>query len=212
MKFTEELFIYLLKKLFRKTKIAYEGRKIDFKTPWPRIEYRTLIKRHTKLDIDTLNRDSLLKEAKKLGLNPEETWSKGKVVDEIYKKYCRPKIWVPTFVIHHPSEMYPLAKQRQENPKEAETFQLLVAGWELVKAYSEQNDPLIQKKAFEEQEALYLKGLKEAQRIDMEFVEALEYGMPPTAGFGMGIDRLVVLLTDSHSLREVILFPTMKPK
>ena len=212
MKFTEEMIVSLLKQLFGKTKVNYEGREIDFKTPWPRVEYGKLIRKYTKLDIDTLNRNSLLKEAKKLGLAPEDTWSKGKVVDEIYKKYCRPKVWEPTFVIHHPSEMYPLAKQRLEKPEEAETIQMLVAGWELVKGYSEQTDPILQRKAFEEQEELYRKGFKEAQRMDMEFVEALEYGMPPTAGFGMGIDRLVALLTDSHSLREVILFPTMKPK
>lgn len=212
MRLTEEMLVYLVKKLFGKTKVSYEGKEIDFKAPWPRVEYAKLVKKYTKLDIETLNRETLLREAKKLGLAPEQTWSKGKVVDEIYKKYCRPKVWQPTFVIHHPSEMYPLAKQRAENPKEAETIQLLVAGWEIVKAYSEQNDPLLQKKAFEEQEELYKKGLKEAQRMDMEFVEALEYGMPPTAGFGMGIDRLVALLTDSHSLREVIFFPTMKPK
>ncbi len=212
MKFTEEMIIHLLNQIFGKTKIKYEGKEIDFKTSWPRVEYGKLIKKYTKLDIETLNRDSLLKEAKKLGLSPEDPWSKGKIVDEIYKKYCRPKVWHPTFVIHHPSEMYPLAKQRPDKPEEAETVQLIVAGWELVKAYSEQNDPLLQRKAFERQEELFSKGLKEAQRMDMEFVETLEYGMPPTAGFGMGIDRLVALLTDSHSLREVILFPTMKPK
>ena len=147
-----------------------------------------------------------------MGLSPEDNWSKGKIVDEIYKKYCRPRVWQPTFVIHHPAEMFPLAKRRSDNEKEAETIQLLVAGWELVKAYSEQTDPVIQRKAFGEQEELFRKGLKDAQRMDMEFVEALEHGMPPTAGFGMGIDRLVALLTDSHSLREIILFPTMKPK
>ena len=212
MKFTEQMLVSLVKKLFGQTKIKYEEKEINFKTPWPRVEYGKLIKKYTKLDIDTLNLQSLLREAKKFGLAPEENWSKGKVIDEIYKKIVRPKVWEPTFVIHHPSEMYPLAKQRYEKEKEAETVQLLVAGWELVKAYSEQNDPILQRKAFEEQEELFRKGLKEAQRMDMEFVEALEYGMPPTAGFGMGIDRLVALLTDSHSLREVILFPTMKPK
>ena len=109
--------------------------------------------------------------------------------------------------------MFPLAKTREENPAQAETFQLLVAGgWEIVKAYSEQNDPILQRKAFEEQESLFRKGLEDAQRMDLDFVEALEYGMPPTAGFGMGIDRLTALLTNSHSLREVILFPTMKPR
>jgi len=214
MKLTEEMFSYLLAgELFGTKKIWYEERAIDFKTPWPRVEYRDLIKTHTKLDIETLNRDALAKEAQKLGLVIESTWGKGKIIDEIYKKYCRPKIWEPTFVIHHPSEMFPLAKQRPENPQEAETFQLVVAGgWELVKAYSEQNDPLVQRKAFEAQESLFRKGLEDAQRMDTDFVEALEYGMPPTAGFGMGIDRLAALLTNTHSLREVILFPTMKPR
>src|SRR3989338_5919083 len=214
MKLTEEMFSYLLAgELFGTKKIWYEERAIDFKTPWPRVEYRDLIKTHTKLDIETLNRDALAKEAQKLGLVIESTWGKGKIIDEIYKKYCRPKIWEPTFVIHHPSEMFPLAKQRPENPQEAETFQLVVAGgWELVKAYSEQNDPLVQRKAFEAQESLFRKGLEDAQRMDTDFVEALEYGMPPTAGFGMGIDRLAALLTNTPSLREVILFPTMRPR
>jgi len=213
MKLTEEMFAYVLKQVFGKTKIQYEGKEIDFAAPWPRVEYSTLVKKYTKLDIESLNRDALAKEAKKLGVAVEKEWGKGKIIDEIYKKYCRPKIWEPTFVIHHPSEMYPLAKQRPENPAEAETFQLLCAGgWELVKAYSEQNDPLVQRKAFEEQESLFRQGLQDAQRMDTDFVEALEYGMPPTAGFGMGIDRLAALLTNTHSLREVILFPTMKPK
>ena len=160
-----------------------------------------------------MNRNALAKEAKKLGIETEKTWSKGKVIDEIYKKYCRPKIWEPTFVIHHPAEMKPLAKVREDDPNTAESFQLLVAGgWELINAWSEQNSPIEQRKAFEEQEGLFKKGLEDAQRMDEDYIEALEYGMPPTAGFGMGIDRLIALLTDSHSLREVILFPTMKPK
>lgn len=213
MKLTEEMFGYVLKQVFKKTKIEYEGKEIDFTASWERIEYSTLIKKYTKLDIESLNRDALAKEAKKLGVAVEKEYSKGKIIDEIYKKYCRPKIWEPTFVIHHPAEMYPLAKQRPENPAEAETFQLVMAGgWELVKAYSEQNDPLVQRKAFQEQESLFRQGLEDAQRMDTDFVEALEYGMPPTAGFGMGIDRLATLLTGSHSLREMILFPTMKPK
>ena len=213
MKLTEKMFSHLLKQVYNTMKIQYEGKEIDFKAPWPRVEYRNLIKTHTKLDIESLNRDALAQEAKKLGIAVEKEWSKGKAVDEIYKKYVRPKVWQPTFVIHHPSEMFPLAKQRPENPQEAETFQLLAAGgWELVKAYSEQNDPLVQRKAFEAQEGMFRQGLADAQRMDTDFVEALEYGMPPTAGFGMGIDRLTALLTNTHSLREIILFPTMKPR
>lgn len=213
MKLTEEMFEHVLKNVLKKTKIDYEGKEIDFKTPWPRVEYANLIKEYTKLDIESLNRDALAKEAKKLDVPVDKSFSKGKITDEIYKKYVRPKVWEPTFVIHHPSEMYPLAKQRSEKPEEAETFQLLVGGgWELVKAYSEQNDPVEQKKAFDAQESLFKKGLRDAQREQPNFIEALEYGMPPTAGLGMGIDRLVTLLTGSHSLRDMILFPSMKPK
>ena len=175
MKLTEKLFSYLLKKVFGRNKIVYEGKEINFKTPWKRIEYRDLIKNYTKLDIDYLNRDALVKEAKKLGLIVETAWNKAKIIDEIYKKYCRPKIWDPVFVIHHPIEMKPLAKARQGNPEIAESFQLIVAGWELINAFSELNNPIEQKKRFEEQEGLFRKGLEDAQRMDIDFVEALEY-------------------------------------
>ncbi len=213
MKLTERMFSYLLKEVFGTTKIVYEGKEIDFKTPWPRVEYAELFLKHANLDIEALNREALLEKAKELGASIENTFSKARIQDAIYKKVIRPKLWDPVFVIHHPSEMKPLAKQSKEHPQKAESFQLLAAGgWELVNAYSEQNDPMIQRKTFEEQESLFRKGLGDAQRMDEDFVEALEYGMPPAAGFGMGIDRLVALLTNSHSLREVILFPTMKPK
>ncbi|TSC55616.1 MAG: lysyl-tRNA synthetase, class II [Parcubacteria group bacterium Greene0714_21] len=213
MKLTEEFVSFVVQKVVGKQEIVYEGEKISFKIPWPRVEYAELFRKYVKLDIESLNRDALLKEAKKLGVDVEKTFSKGRIVDAIYKKAIRPKLWNPQFIIHHPAEMFPLAKAMADDPSKAESFQLLVGGgWELVKAYTEQNDPLVQRKAFEEQESLFRKGLADAQRMDTDFVEALEYGMPPTAGFGMGVDRLVALLTDSHSLREVILFPTMKPK
>lgn len=213
MKLTEELFAHVLQRVIGKTKVEYEGKGIDFNAPWPRIEYAAFVRKYTKLDIESLNRDALAKGARNLGVAVEKEYGKGKIIDEIYKKYVRPKVWEPTFIIHHPSEMYPLAKRRQENPLEAESFQLVAGGgWELVKAYSEQNDPLAQRTAFEAQEGLFKKGLADAQRMDTDFLEALEYGMPPTAGFGMGIDRLAALLTNTHSLREVILFPAMRPK
>jgi len=142
----------------------------------------------------------------------EKGVGKAEILDEIYKKICLPKIWQPTFIIHHPRSKSPLAKSLKQNPEKLSSFQLVGGGWELVWAYSELNNPIEQRKRFKEQEEKYKKGFKEAQRMDEEFLEALEYGMPPAAGFGMGIDRLVALLTDSHSLREVILFPTMKPK
>ncbi|MDA1337186.1 MAG: lysine--tRNA ligase [bacterium] len=213
MKFIEEFISFVVQKTTGGKEIEYEGKKINFKTPWPRVEYGELFSKYLKLDIEFLSRDALAKEAKKLAISIDKTWNKSRVVDELYKKAIRPNLWEPQFVIHHPAQMYPLAKAKADDPSKAESFQLLVAGgWELVKAYSEQNDPLVQKKAFEEQESLFKKGLEDAQRMDSDFIEALEYGMPPTAGMGMGVDRLVALLTNSHSLREVILFPTMKPK
>ena len=213
MKLTEELVSFVVERVVGKKEIVYEGKKINFKTPWPRVEYAELFRKHVKLDINAQNRDALAKEATKLGIEVEKAMDKGHLLDAIYKKAIRPKLWDPQFVIHHPVEMKPLAKVRKDDPTKAESFQLLVAGgWELVNAWSEQNDPMVQKQAFEEQESLFRKGLEDAQRMDEDYIEALEYGMPPTAGMGMGVDRLVALLTDSHSLREVILFPTMKPR
>jgi len=213
MKLIEEFILFVVQRVTGGNEITYEGKKINFKTPWPRVEYAELFYKHLKLDIESLNRDALAKEAKKLGIDVAKSFNKSRIEDAIYKKAIRSKLWEPQFIIHHPSEMYPLAKVKADDLSKAETFQLLVGGgWELVKAYSEQNDPMVQKKAFEGQESLFKKGLEDAQRMDKDFIEALEYGMPPTAGFGMGVDRLVALLTDSHSLREVILFPTMKPR
>lgn len=142
---------------------------------------------------------------------PRAEFSKLAKTDEEFK-IVRQKIIQPTLVINHPVEILPLAKRLDGEPKKVASFQLVAAGMEIVKAFSELNDPIDQKKRFENQEKMRAKGNEEAQRMDKDFIEALEYGMPPAAGFGMGIDRLVMLLTDSHSLREVILFPTMKPK
>jgi len=130
----------------------------------------------------------------------------------IYKKALRPKIKGPTFIIHHPTELAPLAKPLPDNPKYDARFQLVMGGWEVVNAFSELNDPILQKELFEKQEKQRQEGDEEAQRLDETFVEALEYGLPPSAGFAFGVDRLTALLTNSHSLREVILFPTMRPK
>ncbi|MFH1566282.1 MAG: lysine--tRNA ligase [bacterium] len=212
MKLTERMFESLLKKIFKKLEIGREGKKLDFKTPWPRIEFNQLFKKYTKINIEEINLEALKKEAKKLGVVIDKTMKKPEITDEIYKKYCLPKIWNPTFVINYPVGSTYLAKEMENNNKKLAMFQLVIAGWEIVKAYSELNDPIKQKENFAEQERLPKEGVQEVQRIDNDYIEALEYGMPPAAGFGMGIDRLVVLLTDSHSLREVILFPTMRNK
>lgn len=213
MKFTERLFEDLLKKIFGKLEVKYEGKKINFKTPWPRIEFSQILRKYTKINLEEIHLEALKKEAKKLGLEVGKGEQKPEIADRIYKKFCLPKIWQPTFIIHHPLGTFPLAKQLTEESSKLASFQLVAGGgWELVLGFSELNDPLEQRKRFETQEKFFKEGLEEAQRMDTDFLEALEYGMPPAAGFGMGIDRLGALLTDSHSLREVILFPIMRPK
>ena len=212
MQLTEKLFTTILKNLFGKSKIKYNGKEINFKTPWKRIEYQALIRNEAKIDVETVNREGLLKKAKELGVKIDPKMTKFQLEDAIYKKFCLPALWQPTFVIHHPSGSLPLAKQLDSDPTKLGSVQLVVGGWELGKAYSELNDPLKQYENFKEQEKIFVSGVEDAQRMDKDYVEALEYGMPPCGGWGMGIDRLVALLTDSHSLREIILFPTMKPK
>ncbi|MBI2643949.1 MAG: lysine--tRNA ligase [Candidatus Wildermuthbacteria bacterium] len=212
MKLTEKLFLHIFKELFKRAKITYEGKELNFKAPWPRIEYVDLLRQYAKVDIESANKDALTQKAEALGVPVDAKFSKFQVADAMYKKYCLPRLWNPTFVIHHPAGSKPLAKQLDDDPSKLGSFQLIAAGWELVNAFSEQNNPLQQRKIFEEQDTLRKEGMGEAHPFDEDFLEALEYGMPPTAGFGMGIDRLTALLTDSHSLREVILFPTMKPK
>ncbi len=210
MKFTEKMFSNLLKSVFGTFKIKYEAKEIDFKPPWQRIEFSQLLRKYTKIDLDEISTEELKKEAEKLGVDAKG--EKAEIADEIYKKFCRPKIWNPTFIIHHPLGAFPLAKQLENNPNKTANFQVVVADFELINAFSELNDPIEQGRRFEEQEKIFKEGFQEAQRKDEDFIEALEYGMPPAAGFGMGIDRLVALLTDSHTLREAILFPTMRPK
>ena len=212
MKLTEELLESIIKKIFGKTEIEYEEKIIDFKAPWPRVEFSHLVKKETGIDVEEINLETLKKEAKRLGADFEKGAQKADIADEIYKKLCRGNILQPTFIINHPVGSFPLAKPLESNPKKLANFQLVAAGWELINAFSELNDPLEQKIRFQEQEKFYKAGLAEAQRQDLDFIESLEYGMPPSAGFGMGIDRLVALLTGSHSLKEVILFPTMRSK
>jgi len=206
------MFGNLLKKILGNLKIKYEGKEINFETPWPRIEFSQILKKFTKINLGEIHPEALKKEAKKLEIKIKEGATKVEIADEIYKKFCLPNIHQPTFIINHPLGSFPLAKALEKNPKTLANFQLVVAGWELINAFSELNDPIEQRKRFEEQEKLFKEGFEEAQRIDEDFIEALEYGMPPAAGFGMGIDRLVSLLTDSYSLREVILFPAMRPR
>jgi lysyl-tRNA synthetase class 2 len=210
MKFTEKIFVSLLKKIFKKTDIEYEDNKLKFKAPWPRIEYNEIFNKHTGIKLEEISEGSLKVKAKKLGVDTKG--GKFEIADEIFKKVIRPKIIQPTFVIHYPAKAFPLAKPLDKNSEKSASFQLIAAGMELIKAYNELNNPVLQKQNFSEQEKIFKKGFDEAQRMDNDFIKALEYGMPPAAGWGLGIDRLTMLLTNSHSAREVIMFPTMKQK
>ncbi|MEK7067035.1 MAG: lysine--tRNA ligase, partial [Patescibacteria group bacterium] len=192
--------------------IERDGQIIGFQQKFVRAEMTELIKKHTGIDYDILSVAELSKEAKKLKIKIPKGAGKGKIADEIYKEMVRPHLVQPTFVINHPIELSPLAKKLTDNPTKTARFQLVVAGMEIANAYSELNDPQEQLERFKIQEKIAKKGDEEAQRMDMDFIEALEYGMPPAAGLGIGIERLVALFTNSHSIRETMLFPTMRPK
>ena len=169
--------------------------------------------REANCDIEEYpDRESMAKKAREMGLDVLPSDDRGKIMDEIFKKVVRPKIVNPIFVINHPIELSPLAKKIYKDPRYVERFQLLVAGIELVNAFSELNDPIDQKERFMAQEKMREAGDVEAMEIDNDFITALEHGMPPTAGLGMGIDRLTAIITNSHNLKEVILFPTLKPE
>ena len=212
MKLTEKMIAFLLKKIVGKTKLDYEGSTLDFKTPWERIDFTDLLMKETGIKYDEISAEGMRRKAGELGVEVDKNLPKAEVADEIYKKYCREKIKNPTFVIHHPIGFQPLAKASEKNKKRLASFQVVVAGMELVNAFSELNNPIEQEKRFREGESLFKKGLPEAQRFDRDYIEALGYGMPPAAGFGMGVDRLAMLVAGARSLREAILFPTMRPK
>ncbi|MEK7211931.1 MAG: lysine--tRNA ligase [Patescibacteria group bacterium] len=214
MKLTEELLPYLAKKVLGGTKCVYDKNEIDFAPPYPRITFSDAIKKYAKIDIEEYpTRDQLAKKAKALGVDVAKGDSHGRIMDELYKKFVRPNLIQPTFIINHPPELSPLAKKIPDSPKYVERFQLVLGGGiELCNAFSELNDPLEQEERFAEQEKARESGDIEAQRMDTDFLDALRAGMPPTAGFGMGIDRLTMILTNSHSVKEVILFPTLKPE
>lgn len=202
MEFIENLFVYLTGDFS-----ASGGPVGGWKKPFKRVEFNKLLKETVNLDYDKTSDKDFKKIAEESGIKVEKEITKANLADEIFKKVIRPKLIEPTFVINHPIDLSPLAKKISEN--NVARFQLIVCGLELCNAFSELNDPLDQKERFEEQKKL--KG-GEVHPYDEEFLEALEYGMPPAAGIGIGIDRVVALMTNSHSLREVILFPTMKPR
>jgi lysyl-tRNA synthetase class 2 len=211
MELTEQLITGAVKEMVGVTKIDYQGETIDFKTPWTRITMLDAIKKYAGVELSfDMSLDDLKKMAGDLKVEIEPRFGKGGVICEIFEKKVEHLLMQPTFVLDYPSEMSPLARRCPDNPDLTERFELMVAGRELANAFSELTDPIDQRKRLEEQ--LKTGRKEETHEIDESFLHAMEYGMPPTGGLGIGIDRLVMLLTDSPSIRDVILFPQLRPQ
>ncbi len=215
MDFTERFLQTVIKQTFNTLKINYNKKTIDFSKKWKKIDYTEIMKKETGINLNKEDtKEKLISAIRKKGLkiDIDENLGRGRIMDQLYKQYVRAKLIQPCFLINHPIDISPLAKKHKDNPKLTQRFQLLVAGSEIVNAFTELNDPIDQRKRFEEQMRLRAEGDEEAQMMDEDFIEALEIGMPPTAGFGLGIDRLLAILTNQPTVREVILFPMMKPE
>jgi len=212
MKMTEELLEKVAVDANGSSEVKVGKNQINFKAPYARVPILEAIKIHTGHDVAGMNDVELREVCKKLGMEVDETMGKGKLIDELFGEKCEHHYVQPTFIIDYPKEMSPLCKEHRDNPELTERFELLVNGKELANAYSELNDPIDQLERFQDQLNLSEKGDDEAMFIDMDFVRALEYGMPPTSGIGIGIDRLVMFLTDNASIQEVLFFPQMKPE
>ena len=211
MELTESMFRYLAEKVCESTKISYNGIEIDFGKPFERLTMVDAIKKYTGVDFDQVADDA---EAKKIAdehhVEYEERHKKGDIVNLFFEEFCEENLIQPTFIMDHPIEISPLTKKKPSDPTKVERFELFINTWEMCNAYSELNDPIDQRERFAAQDANAAAGDDEAEHTDEDFLNALEIGMPPTGGIGYGIDRLVMLLTDSQAIRDVLLFPTMK--
>lgn len=213
MAFTEKLLEHCAIAVNGGTKATFGEHAIDFKAPYKRITMTDSIKEFTGFDITGKSEDEIRKAAQDMDIEVDDTMGKGKLIDEIFGEKCEPHYIQPTFITDYPKEMSPLAKEHRNNPELTERFELMVCGKEIANAYSELNDPIDQRERFEDQLKLSKKGDEEAtEYIDEDFLRALEYGMPPTSGLGIGMDRLVMFLTNNASIQEVLLFPQMKPE
>ncbi len=212
MELTEEMISTVALQVLGTMKINYQGQEIDLTPPWRRLPLFEGIRQYAKVDISNLSEEELRNTAEKLGITVDDSWGAGKIIDEIFGEYVEPNLVQPTFIVDYPIEMSPLAKKHRNNERLVERFEPIIAGKEIGNAFSELNDPLDQRQRFEAQMELRAKGDEEAQVLDEDFLRALEYGMPPTAGLGVGIDRLTMLLTNVPSIRDVIFFPHMRPE
>ncbi|MGI6450648.1 MAG: lysine--tRNA ligase [Desulfitobacteriia bacterium] len=213
MNLMEDMVVYIVQKIRNSLEITYQGQHISFAKPWRRIQMLDAIKEYTGIDFKQIKTDDEAREAAaEKGLEVKKDDSKGKIINAVFEEFVEPQLIQPTFIIGHPVEISPLAKRNAQNPEYTDRFEAFIYGREMGNAFSELNDPLDQRGRFEKQMLEREKGDEEAHMMDEDFVQALEYGLPPTGGLGVGIDRLVMLLTDSPSIRDVILFPTMKPR
>jgi lysyl-tRNA synthetase class 2 len=212
MDFTEQMIQRVTAEVCGSTEIQVGDKTISMKAPFARITMRDAILQHTGYDINGKSEDELRKACRAQGIEVDETMGKGKLIDELFGEKCEGHYIQPTFIMDYPIEMSPLCKRHRENPELTERFELMINGKEIANAYSELNDPIDQRERFEEQMRLSEKGDDEAMFIDQDFLRALEYGMPPTSGMGIGIDRLVMLLTNNSSIQEVLFFPQMRPE
>ncbi|HEM49424.1 MAG TPA: lysine--tRNA ligase, partial [Caldithrix sp.] len=212
MDFVEKIFGYVSEKVLGTTKVKFGEHEIDLAGPWRRLSMFDSIKEFTNIDISGMDEEDLKKTAKKLNVEVTPDMGIGKIIDEIFGEHVEANLIQPTFIMDYPVEMSPLAKKHRSNPRLVERFEPIIAGKEVANAFSELNDPIDQYNRFLDQMKLKDRGDQEAQVMDEDYVRALEIGMPPTAGLGIGIDRMVMLFTGQISIRDVIFFPQMRPE
>lgn len=212
MDFMEEMIENVALDLHGSTKVTVGENEINFKRPWPRIPMYEAIENETARDLSDKSEDEIRDIARGLGIHVEDGMGKGKLIDEIFGEMVEPKLIQPTFITDYPIEMSPLAKKHRSKEGLVERFEAICNGKEIANAFSELNDPVDQRERFVEQARLRTEGDDEAMTVDEDFLKAIEYGMPPTAGIGIGIDRLAMIMTNSDSIRDVLFFPLMRPE
>ncbi len=212
MELTEGVFAYVAEKVLGSTVINYQGVELDLTPPWKRIDMVDIVKEITGVDFNEINSDeAALAIAKEKGIEVQDGWTRGNVINEFFEEFCEEHIIQPTFVTGHPVEVSPLAKRNVEDPRKTDRFEAFINTWEFANAFSELNDPIDQRRRFEEQVESKKAGNEEAHPMDYDFINAIEVGLPPTGGIGIGVDRMIILLTNQASIRDILLFPTMKP-
>ncbi len=212
MELTENLISYVAEKVLGTLKINYQGHEIDLTTPWRRLDMADAIKEYVGVDFSIINTDEeAIEAAKTKGIEIKEGMTRGHVINEFFEEFCEVHLTQPTFITGHPVEVSPLAKRNPKDPRKTNRFEAFINTWEIANAFSELNDPIDQRERFEDQVKQKSLGDDEAHPMDDDFINAIEVGLPPTGGLGIGIDRLVMILTDQASIRDVLLFPTMKP-